>query len=827
MAKKVKTKQSHPVRTLVILILAMFLIYGSVGFGVVQENWSSISSNAQNWWSGITGKTSTDTSDITSGLEDSAAEPGDNSAEPDSSDSAAEENSDSDSSSDQIKVANVSFIPKFALDLAGGTEIILTPVSENGEQITDTALDQAIDVIRQRIDASGVAESEIQKQGGSNITVGIPGQTPSDETIKLISNAAHMVFRPVIVYGGASSRYYSSAMGDKSATQDQTNQSSADANGDGSLSEQETNDWIAEMDAKDQTSYESLVSSDTAKGTSKYSSITADDIAEFDALDCTKSENLTGGSSGDPEKPLATCSQDGAYKYMLGPVAVDGSGISKASSGLEPLSNGKYSSNWIVSLEFKEDADQQFIDISEQLKVLDSPRNQFAITLDGLVISAPQIDKDTTFVKGNGVQISGGTDSSQTWANTLANQLSFGALPMSFKVDSKEQVSATLGSEQLQKGLLAGLIGLLLVALYSIFQYRALGLVTIGSLTIATVFSYGIILLLSWQIGYRMSLPGIIGFIVSIGVTADSFIVYFERIRDELRDNRSLDYAVQRGWQRAVRTILASDFINILAAVILYFLAVGGVQGFAFTLGLTTLVDLIVVTMFTHPIVQIVSKHRFFALGHPASGLSAYHLGAADAKQYVALTAEEKAQLKEDKKLAKEAKKAAKAERKALVSTTKTKSQARKQQAKIDKRAHDLEMAKRNALLKAGADEDEVVSAHLTIAERKALAEGKNPKDIAKTFAVQPEKEDTKTTPSAKADTPSKKGNLDGGSKAAATKKTATTKKASVAKTTVKPVAKKEEEKKEPVKKPAVNKTKTTKKAAVKTTPSAKVDTPS
>src|SRR5690554_2076296 len=197
---------------------------------------------------------------------------------------------------------------------------------------------------------------------------------------------------------------------------------------------------------------------------------------------------------------------------------------------------------------------------------------------------------------------------------------------------SQSEISATLGSEQLQKGLIAGLIGLILVVIYSLVQYRALGLVTVASLVLATVITYLVIALLSWVQGYRLSLPGVAGLIVAIGITADSFIVYFERIRDELRDGRTLQQAVERGWSRARRTILASDTVSFLAAVVLYFLAVGGVRGFAFTLGLTTVVDLLVVFCFTHPLLKLVSKTKFFASGHSWSGLDPRRLGVRSAR---------------------------------------------------------------------------------------------------------------------------------------------------------------------------------------------------
>jgi preprotein translocase subunit SecD len=216
----------------------------------------------------------------------------------------------------------------------------------------------------------------------------------------------------------------------------------------------------------------------------------------------------------------------------------------------------------------------------------------------------------------------------QTSATTLADQLKFGALPMSFQVQSKDQITATLGTTQLESGILAGLIGLLLVVGYSLLQYRLLGLVTIASLVVAATITYLFVVLLSWRQDYRLSLAGVAGLIVAIGITADSFIVYFERIRDELRDGRALDSAVDAGWKRAIRTVLASDTVNILAAGILYIVAVGSVKGFALTLGLTTVIDVIVVTLFTHPVLQLLSRTRFFSEGHRFSGLDPKALGA-------------------------------------------------------------------------------------------------------------------------------------------------------------------------------------------------------
>ena len=275
-----------------------------------------------------------------------------------------------------------------------------------------------------------------------------------------------------------------------------------------------------------------------------------------------------------------------------------------------------------MNLDFDATGTKQFADVTGRLFPQAEPKNRFAVTLDGYVITAPT----TNAVISNGsAQITGSFDKNSSKA--LADSLKYGSLPIGFEVQSQENISATLGSEQLTSGLLAGAIGLLLVIIYSVFQYRGLAIVTVGSLAVAAILVYLVITLLSWRQGYRLSLAGVAGLIVAIGITADSFIVYFERVRDELRDGRSLGAAVEQGWNRAFRTIIVSGSVSLLAAVVLYLLTVGNVRGFAFTLGLTTLIDLGVAMIFTHPILQLLAKLSFFSSGHPWSGFDAKNLG--------------------------------------------------------------------------------------------------------------------------------------------------------------------------------------------------------
>jgi len=565
------------------------------------------------------------------------------------------------------KTSDATWTPKLALDLEGGTQIILTPVSTDGREPTSEDIAQAINVIRQRVDGSGVAEAEISSQGGNNIVVAIPGKA-SEETIETVSRSSHMEFRPVLVEdyavtatpepaatgeptAGATGEPTADATGEPTAqataeagadatagpTPARTDDTSADATDDESAPAVEPTD-AATADAGDEATAEATEEptpaatparpDEPSSASDKEYWITDEVQAAFDALDCTDPANLAGGTSGKPDEAFVSCGVDSdgnpSYlKYILGPVEIDGADIDSATSGLEVLANGAMGNRWVVSMEFTKAGADKFSDVTTRIKDLPTPQNQFAMVLDGLVISAPSVSE--TIPNGQ-AQISGSFN--QKTAASLANRLNFGSLPLDFKVQSEQQISATLGTEQLQKGLLAGIIGLLLVVVYSLVQYRTLGLLTVASLAIAATLTYGVVALLSWTQGYRLSLPGVAGLIVAIGITADSFIVYFERIRDELREGRTLGAAVERGWARARRTILASDAVNLIAAIVLYFLAVGGVRGFAFTLGLTTVIDVVIVFLFTHPMMELLAKTRFFNEGHPASGLDPRRLGA-------------------------------------------------------------------------------------------------------------------------------------------------------------------------------------------------------
>ena len=496
--------------------------------------------------------------------------------------------------------------PKLALDLEGGTQIVLAPQLESGQTVTRDQLAQAVSIIRDRVDASGVAESEVTTQGDRNVVVSIPG-IPDEETLKRIQSSAKLEFRPVLFTEQAIT-----STAEETPTPEPTDGASDGEDG--------ATDATATP-----TEEPTLATTPTATPTdaSDLNWITEALFDEYNNFDCASLDNF---SVAPTDEPLITCDVDGLFKYILGPVEVEGSTIVDASSGLVSSSQGVSTGTWGVFPTFDSVGKAGMAEMTTRLYGFtepNDPRNRFGIVLDGRVISAPTTEG---IITGGNPQISGSF--TQESAEILADQLKFGALPIGFEVQSNETISATLGTAQLNSGLIAGLIGLLLVVIYSLFQYRLLGLVTVASLLVAGILTYLVIAYLSWRYGYRLSLAGVAGLIVAIGFTADSFIVYFERIRDELRDGRSITGAVEAGWKRALRTISAAKAVNLLSAVVLFVLAVGNVRGFALTLGITTVIDVLVVVLFTHPMLQLLATTRFFSSGHPLSGLDPNALGA-------------------------------------------------------------------------------------------------------------------------------------------------------------------------------------------------------
>ena len=568
--------------------------------------------------------------------------------------------------------------PQLGLDLAGGRQIVIAPVTEEGASVSSEQLDQAIDIIRRRVDGTGVSEAEVAQMGG-NIAVAIPG-TPSRDQLEALSRSSQLQFRPVLAAQGVFPPGEEPAQPrnlplppslldelnapdpegvpdpltegidgqDEDADVDDAVQTEENRGGEAPPEARQASAATDQPDAAQQLGSDPGVLAGDAEQTdapgqplapeqqppadpSDLNQITAEIQQEFLAEDCT-GDVASRVADAPSDAPMVTCNTDSTEKYILGPTELSGASVTDATYGPEQIQGGAPTGRWEVVLTFDNQGGQTFADITQRLfsyRGAPSPtgavdaRNRFAMVLDGEVISAPGVQ---SVISGGTATITG--DFTAEESETLANQLRFGALPLSFEVQTDEQISPTLGGEQLRWGVIAGGIGLLLVFAYMLVQYHALGLVAIAALAIAATLAYGGVTLLGWSNNLRLTMAGITGLIVSIGITADSFIVYFERIRDEVRAGRPLRYAVDTGWARARRTLIISDVVNLIAAVVLYMLSEAGVAAFAFMLGLATVIDLIVVFMFTHPIVSILANTRYFGEGRRWSGMEPERLGA-------------------------------------------------------------------------------------------------------------------------------------------------------------------------------------------------------
>ena len=494
-----------------------------------------------------------------------------------------------------------SYTPKLGLDLRGGTQVILSPSVAAGETLSQDQLNQTVAIIRQRVDGFGVAESEVTIQGtgnGAKIIVSIPGET-SRTVVDQLKTTAQLNFRPVLAIDFGSPQ--STATPTPSASDIIDPSASPDASAEPVPSPAPTISVAPELLVPP-------IQSPDGSG----------DFADrFAALDCAESDILNG-STDDPKQYLISCEKDGSVKYALAPADLVGTDIESATAGL-PQSGG---GGWQVDLQMTSEGAKKFADSTTKLSALESPNDQFAIVLDGVVISAPSVNEP---IIGGSAVISGSFTADE--ARALAQVLKYGALPVGLEVDEVQQISPTLGSDQLQAGLIAGGLGLLLVVIYLVLYYRALGLVAVISLVAAAIMTYLLFVILGQSIGFTLTLAGVAGAIVSIGITADSFIIYFERIRDEIREGKRLRVAIDQGWSRARRTILAADFVSLLSAAILYFLSVGSVRGFAFTLGLITFVDLAVAFLFTRSLVTKLGNSKWMNAGSAWTGVSPKRLG--------------------------------------------------------------------------------------------------------------------------------------------------------------------------------------------------------
>ena len=507
--------------------------------------------------------------------------------------------------------------PKLGLDLQGGTSVTLTarlPEGENG-QITKSAMDQAKQIIEDRVNGTGVAEAEVAVQGNKNIVVNIPG----DELKTDLLSTALLRFRPVLQVGQAAPAQQS-----PSGTPSGSPSPSATPSGSSSPSPSpSTSDngravsgaLLGQQSSPSPTPAPTPGAGGQGQGSTQ---ITPAIQKQFNELDCTKSAEERQGKIEPADKLLVTCDSDG-FKYILGPTAVEGTHLNGADAGLPGSGVG----SWQVNLSFDGTGTKQFAQTTKDLVGQQSPQNQFAIVLDGQVVSAPVVQSE---IPTGRAEITG--NFSQSEAKDLANVLKYGALPLAFDQSELNEISPTLGSDYLRVGIIAGALGLALVALYLLIYYRGLGLVAIASLVMAGLLTYASVVLLGEWIGFTLTLAGIAGLIVAVGITADSFVVFFERLRDEVREGRSLRAAVEHGWRRARRTILVADFVSFLAAAVLYILSIGSVRGFAFALGLTTVIDVVVVFFFTKPLIALLARTEFYGGGHRWSGLDPDRLGA-------------------------------------------------------------------------------------------------------------------------------------------------------------------------------------------------------
>ncbi len=495
---------------------------------------------------------------------------------------------------------------RFGLDLQGGTSVVLQPrVDGANGSVTAASIDQAVSIIRQRVNSLGVAESEVVAQGSGinrQIIISVPGES-GERVVDLVGQTAELRFRQVLAVGSAVEAPAAPAPTPTSAATPAPSGSKLNKS--------------APFFSNPSPAPSPLVTPNTPAQPQAATPVDAqisDELSQqFAKLDCTNEENLVGGSD-DPDKPLVTCDRDGVSRYVLGPAEVLGRQVRTATAGIDQQGTG----GWFVSLAFNKEGTKKFGEITQRVVSLTPPQNQVAIVLDGLVVSSPRI---IDAILGGQAQITG--NFTQQEASDLANVLKYGSLPLAFDRGEVQQVSPTLGSDQLRAGILAGALGLLLVIIYSFFYYRALGIVTVGSLALAALLLWMAAIILGENLGFTLTLAGIAGTIVAIGITADSFIIYFERLRDEIREGRTFRSAVESAWIRARRTIIISDVVSLIAATLLFIFAIGGVRGFAFTLGLTTIIDLLIIFLFTKPLITVLAKVPFFANGHPLSGLDA------------------------------------------------------------------------------------------------------------------------------------------------------------------------------------------------------------
>ncbi|MEH1013423.1 protein translocase subunit SecD [Micromonospora sp. CPCC 206060] len=569
--------------------------------------------------------------------------------------------------------------PKLGLDLIGGTRLTLEATNTiDGKPPTAENLEEARQIIENRVNATGVAEAEVVTEGNRNIVISLPGE---NRDLTEVGSAAELRFRKVLQAtdgsgalpapaptatpapsGSATPAPSGSASPAPSGTPAAKVSASPSAGGQGGMApaptpsgapsasaaapspsasaapvpqgiEEQRKAVQAKVGAAAWAAASGLqapadLSQDPSLGErlKPFGTLTGREVAvlpvemQFNVptIGCKQLDERPPASIQDPKQKVIAC-EDGVSKYLLDVAKVEGTDVSDADAVLDQTSQ------WVVSLDFSSEGQEKWTNLTreafnnegqacDQSALGQDGKCRVAVVLDNKVISSPEIQGVLT----GDSQISGSFNNKT--ASALASQLRYGALPVTFEAQQSENVSATLGSSHLKAGLLAAGIGMLLVAVYSFFYYRLLGTVIFLSLILSALLVFGALVVLGRGIGFTLTLAGIAGFIVSLGVAADSFVIYFERLKDEIREGRSPRSAVPRAWVRARRTIISANAISILAAVVLYIVSVGTVKGFAFALGLATVLDLVVVFLFRHPIMTMFANTKAF-LSPRVSGL--------------------------------------------------------------------------------------------------------------------------------------------------------------------------------------------------------------
>jgi preprotein translocase subunit SecD len=548
--------------------------------------------------------------------------------------------------------------PKLGLDLQGGLSMTLTAYQQGSDEPPSAeTMEQARQIIEGRVNSTGVSEPEVYVEGTENIVVNVAGDDIDEQALRDVGAPAELRFR-IVTNSVADTSALEEQLAEETPTEEPTDGATDGASEEPTAESSETpaedasetltteetsagngqapttdevattlDDVWAKVGPDAAAAAQALTAApDEATGAilEPFSTLKPEEVALLPAtvqfyvpqITCKALDSRPPGAVQQPDIEVAACSAPEAaaaddpsltfqYKYLLQPATVLGSDVTSADVGTDQANLNQF----VVNVQFSTAGADKWSALTTQ-----NLQSQVAIVLDNEVVSAPTIQE----VSSNSTQISGEFTAAE--ANQLADQLNFGSLPTNFVVQTVNEVTATLGVDQLQAGVFAMAIGLLLVIVYCFIYYRVIGFVVLGSLVVAAAILYPTVSLLGSQIGFTMTLAGIAGFVVAVGITADSFVVYFERIKEEMAGGRSVRSAVPRAWVRARRTILSASAVSMISAVVLYILAIGPVRGFAFTLGLSTLVDLLVVFVFTHPMAEWLARGRVLTNVH-LSGL--------------------------------------------------------------------------------------------------------------------------------------------------------------------------------------------------------------